>query len=151
MQLSNPVVLSLVLVAVTASVSSVAQAGPSVHVTFKNQGAAEAVYTVSGRNEVGTNANASPRPDIKVGAGRTDSYKVQSNLSLDANYAVVRYQMGSKVCQFSTTFVNAFIRSGVKVPKWNKSAVASGGAVCTATITATNFSTYAWSVEFTMK
>jgi len=30
-------------------------------------------------------------------------------------------------------------------------ATPSGGAVCTAKVTSTNISTYAWSVEFTMK
>lgn len=149
MQLSNPIVLSLALVAVT--ISATAQAGPAVHVTFKNQGAAEAIYTVAGGNEAGTHTNASPKPDTKVGAGKVNSYTVKSSLSPDASYAVARYQMGHKACQFTTTFVNTTLRGGVKVPKWKKSAVASGGAICTATITATNYSTYAWSVEFAMK
>jgi hypothetical protein len=39
----------------------------------------------------------------------------------------------------------------LKIPKWNKTATASGGAICTATITSTNLTTYAWTVDFVMK
>lgn len=78
-------------------------------------------------------------------------------ISPDANAATVRYTMGGKTCVFGTTFVNTVIGGGLitgsltKIPQWNKTATASGGATCNATITSQNLSTYAWSVEFTMK
>jgi hypothetical protein len=148
MRTFNSVVLSLALAALT--LSAAAQAGPPVQVTFKNMGSAEAVYTPSGRNEMGTHTNASPTPGPIVKGGDLSRYSVQSGLSPDANYATVRYQMGRKQCQFTTTFVKAPLRAGVKVPKWKESAVASGGAICTAKRLSTNYSDYSWAVEFSM-
>ncbi|TDB63126.1 hypothetical protein [Photorhabdus khanii] len=133
--------------------AGVVYAGPAVTVTFKHlgvSGSADAVYTIITNNEAGTYANATPKPDSSVGQGGFNSYQVQSPLSPDANYAMVRYKIGFKSCEFMTTFVNTYV-NGVKIPKWNKGATPSGGAVCNATITFTNFVTYAWSVEFTMK
>ena len=52
---------------------------------------------------------------------------------------------------FGTSFVNALKSGGNKIPQWNQTAKGSGGAVCTATITSTNLSSYAWSVDFVMK
>jgi hypothetical protein len=149
MQTLKPIVLSMALAALTLSAS--AHAGPSVQVTFKNMGSEPATYSPSGRNEMGTHANASPTPDVLVNAGKIDSYNVLSRISPDSNYATVRYRMGRKECQFTTTFINAPLRGGVKVPKWKESAVASGGAVCTARRLSTDYSSYGWAVEFSMK
>jgi hypothetical protein len=132
--------------------SSTAFAGPPVTVSFKNVGTTTAAsYTLITANEISTYANASPKPVASVAAGQTDVYNVTSLISPDANYAVVRYRMGTKECVFSTTFVNALQPGGFKVPTWNKSATPSGGAICTATITSVNAATYAWTVSFTMK
>lgn len=97
-----------------------------------------------------TQMNARPTPLAEIKAGELARYRVQSNISPDTNYAVVMYRMGSKVCKFSTTYFNGF-QSGVRVPKWTKNAVAEGGALCGVKITSVNFSTNAWSVEFSMK
>lgn len=129
-------------------------AGPAVTVTFMHVGSPdsdEAKYIVTNSNETSTNLNASPKPDTSVDTGASDSYRVQSNISPDMNYASVRYTIGSKTCAFSTTYSNTIGAGGVKVPKWNKSATPSGGATCTATLTSTNFSTHEWAVQFTMK
>ena len=80
-----------------------------------------------------------------------NTYSVQSTISPDVNYAVVRYKIGNKTCVFNTNYVNGYTSGGIKVPSWNKSYTASGGATCTATITSTNISTHAWAVEFTIK
>ncbi|ACS87782.1 hypothetical protein [Musicola paradisiaca] len=134
-----------------------AHAGPPVTITFKNLGTSDAKYSAVTSNEVSTNANASPKPEVSVPAKESDKYYVQNPISDDANAATVRYTIGKKTCVFATTFVNTVIPGGLitgtvtKVPKWNKSATASGGATCTATITSTNLSTYTWAVEFTMK
>ncbi|MGV8860995.1 MAG: hypothetical protein ACOH2O_12625 [Pseudomonas sp.] len=148
MHIINPIVFSAMLAAVT--VSAAAQAGPAVSVTFKNNGTAAAIYSAVGKNGAGTKANASPTPEGQVEAGKLNTFTVQSNRSPDVNYAVLHYQMGSKVCQFTTTYLKSRVR-GVELPKWNKNAVASGGARCDVKITAVNFSTHAWAVEFTMK
>ncbi|TDB45383.1 hypothetical protein [Photorhabdus luminescens] len=146
---------SLLALFATASLTAAgaAYAGPAVTVTFKHLGAsgsADAVYTIITNNESGTYVNATPKPSPSVGPRGVDIYQVQSPLSPDVNYAMVRYKIGVKTCEFMTTFVNAYV-NGVKIPKWNKGATPSGGAVCNATITSTNIATYAWSVEFTMK
>ncbi|AKH64997.1 MULTISPECIES: hypothetical protein [Photorhabdus] len=146
---------SLLALFATASLTAagVVYAGPPVTVTFKHLGAsgsADAVYTIITNNEVSTNVNATPKPRVRVRQGESDSYQVQSPITPDGNYAIVRYEIGNKTCVFSTTFINTYV-NGVKIPKWNKGATPSGGAVCNATITSTNFLTYAWSVEFTMK
>lgn len=83
--------------------------------------------------------------------GATNTYSVQSTISPDANFAIVRYNIGSKTCVFNTTYVNGYTSGGIKVPSWNKSYTASGGAICNANITSTNISTHAWAVEFTIK
>ncbi|MCW7763965.1 hypothetical protein [Photorhabdus luminescens] len=146
---------SLLALFATASLTAAgaAYAGPAVAVTFKHLGevgSADAVYTPVTNNEAGTYANARPTPKTSVMQGKSDYYLVQSPLSPDVNYAMVRYKIGLKTCEFMTTFVNGYV-NGVKVPKWNKGATPSGRAVCNATITSTNFLTYEWSVEFTMK
>ncbi|WP_391529364.1 hypothetical protein [Photorhabdus akhurstii] len=146
---------SLLALFATASLTAagIAYAGPPVTVTFKHLGAsgsADAVYTIVTNNEVSTYVNATPKPSASVRQGESDFYKVESPISPDGNYAIVRYKIGNKTCVFSTTFLNTYV-NGVKIPKWNKGATPSGGAVCNASITYTNFLTYAWSVEFTMK
>jgi hypothetical protein len=127
-----------------------AQAGPEVQVTFKNNGSGPAVYRAVGANGLSTKMNARPQPAGEVNAGGANVYSVKSNLSPDANYAVVQYQAGAKICKFNTTYVKTMER-GVRVPKWNKSAVAEGGARCDVRITSVNYSTHAWAVEFTMR
>jgi hypothetical protein len=98
-------------------------------------GSTTATYSTTNSNETSTYTNASPKPKTEVEAGneveagKSDSYKVQSNISPDANYAIVRYSIGSKTCVFNTNYVNTLNASGVKVPKWDKSATASGGAL----------------------
>ncbi|MGZ8171798.1 MULTISPECIES: hypothetical protein [Methylobacter] len=119
--------------------------------TFKNQATAEATYYIITSNETSTYANASPKPVTKVPAGTNNAYTVTSLISPDVNYANVRYKIGSKECLFGTTFVNALQPGGYKIPQWAKSATGSGGAICTATITSTNLTTYAWTVDFVMK
>ena len=135
----------------TLGATVTAQAGPPVTVTFKNLGTEQAEYTVVTRNESSTQMNAKSPVRSVVRPGESDAYTVQSTLSPDANYASVRYVMGSKSCVFSTTFMKLPGAGGVKTPKWNRTATPGGGAVCTATSRATNLSTYAWTAEFTMK
>ncbi|MFE8045728.1 hypothetical protein [Brenneria goodwinii] len=132
-----------------------AYAGP-VTITFKNLGTAPAKYAPVTNNEVNTSILASPTPLASVSAKGTSTYTVQNLITTDANAAAVRYTIGKKTCVFGTTFVNEVIPGGLfsgtipKVPKWNKTATASGGATCKATITSTSI-TGAWAVEFTMK
>lgn len=145
------------MTAVMMSAAGAAYAGPAVTITFKNLGSEIATYKPITTNEVSTNAIASPKPDSTVDAQSFDTYIVQNMISPDANAAVVRYTVGRKTCVFSTTFINTIVPGSaltgkiLKSPKWTKNAEASGGAVCNATITSQSLSTYAWSVEFTMK
>ncbi len=149
--------LSAALAAATMCAAGAAFAGPPVTVTFKNLSTQEATYKVVTNNAVSTNTNASPKPKTTVQPQGADTYVVQNIISPDANAATVRYTIGSKTCVFGTTFVNqisggALLPGGpTKIPKWNKTATASGGAVCTATIKSQNLSNYSWTVEFTMK
>lgn len=141
---------SLALSALFASASALA--GPPVTVSFKNVGTSTAAtYTIISTNEASTYANASPKPATTVAAGQTNAYTVTSLISPDVNFANVRYKIGTKQCVFGTTFVNTLQPGGSKIPTWNKTATASGGAICTATITSVNPVTYAWTVSFTMK
>ncbi|MCI4238432.1 hypothetical protein [Dickeya dianthicola] len=155
--LSKKNILGAAMAAVMMSAAGAAYAGPAVSITFKNLGGEIATYKPITNNEISTNAIASPKPDNAVSPQSSDNYAVQNMISPDANAAVVRYTMGRKTCVFSTTFINTIIPGGaftgkiLKAPKWTKNAEASGGAVCNATITSQNLSTYAWSVEFTMK
>lgn len=149
--------LSVALATATMFTAGAAFAGPPVQVTFKNLGNQDAVYKIVTNNEIMTYAYASPKPATKVNPNNSNSYSVQNNMSPDVNAAIVRYTMGSKTCVFSTTFVNQLIGGGLfpgaptKIPKWNKTATSSGGAICNATIKSYDFSNYSWSVEFTMK
>ena len=139
----------LAVTSIFAATSAIA--GPPVTVTFKNQATANATYTIITSNETSTYTNASPKPATTVPASSNNVYVVTSPISPDVNYATVRYRIGSKECVFGTTFVNELQSGGIKIPKWTKSATGSGGAICTATITSTNLSTYAWAVDFVMK
>ena len=144
--------LPKLLAATSIFAATAAIAGPPVTVTFKNNNTTtDATYAIVTSNESSTYANASPKPATTVSKLGSNSYAVTSLISPDGNYANVRYKIGSKTCVFSTTFVNALQPGGYKIPQWNKTATASGGAICTATITSTNLTTYAWTVDFVMK
>lgn len=132
------------------AVSGMAWAGPEVRVTFKNNGSEEARYSAIGSNGTMTYANAGPKPTSEVQPGSYNYYGVRSSVSPDMGYAVVDYRMGSKTCRFSTTYTRAFTH-GVRTPKWNKSAVAGGGARCDVRITSVDYSNHDWAVEFTMQ
>ncbi|MGM3226080.1 hypothetical protein [Dickeya zeae] len=155
--LSKKNILGAAMTAVMMSAAGAAYAGPAVTITFKNLGNETATYKPITNNEISTNAIASPKPLSQIAAQDLNVYRVQNTISPDANAAVVRYTIGGKTCVFSTTFINTIVPGSaltgkiLKSPKWTKNAEASGGAVCNATITSQNFSTYAWSVEFTMK
>jgi hypothetical protein len=129
--------------------SGMAWAGPEVSVTFKNNTGDTAHYNAVGSNGIATQSNALPTPQATVAAAQTDSYRVRSSVSPDMGYAVVDYRVGSKTCRFSTTYTRNFT-SGVRTPKWNKSAVAGGGARCDVKVTTVDYASHNWSVEFTM-
>jgi hypothetical protein len=117
----------------------------NVTVRFENQHASQAAaYSITNTVQAVTNANANPEPQNTVPAGGTDIYTVGPVVS-SVTTAEVLYKIGSKQCVFHTDFTF----SGT--PKWNKSATSSGGAICTATITYVNATTYDWNVTFTMK
>ncbi len=143
--------LPMLVAATSLFAAGNAFAGPPVTVTFKNTGTATATYTIITSNEASTFVNASPKPATTVAPAGSNTYNVTSLISPDANFAIVRYKMGTKECVFGTTFVNALQPGGFKIPQWNKSANASGGAICTATITSINALTYSWTVSFEMK
>lgn len=156
MQIKKAMVVAT-LAATAMCAARAAVSGPAVTVTFKNLGTQPATYTPVTNNEVSTYADARPAPKKIVDPGDSNSYRVQNQISPDANAAVVRYTMGSKTCVFGTTFVYAIgggslITGGLtKIPKWNKTATGIGGADCNATFTLQNPVTHEWSVEFTMR
>ncbi|MCX7078897.1 MAG: hypothetical protein NTV76_06045 [Pseudomonas sp.] len=149
MKVSKILLVALTIAALTVTGSALA--GPPVTVTFKNVGSTNAIYKVVTNNEASTHINANPKPDTPVKSGEIDTYIVQSHISPDANYANVRYTMGGKICTFLATFVASPGPLGSKIPKWRNTATPGGGATCTAKSTSLNATTYAWSVEFTMK
>lgn len=139
------------VVALAALVGAgLAQAGPVVHVTFKNLGGDPAELKIVTANESSTYATASPKPDQTVKPGFDTEFNVQRLFSPEVNGAQVRYVMGRKTCAFGTTFQMRLLPGGIKQPQWTKNATPSAGANCTATITRTN-ADYSWHVEFTMK
>ncbi|OSN03108.1 hypothetical protein AU510_15680 [Lonsdalea britannica] len=150
-------IATVALAVTTFCTAGAALAGPQVTVTFKNLGTQDATYKMVTANEYSTNANSTPTPKTKVFSQSTDSFIVQNKITADANAAIVRYTMGSKTCVFGTTFVNQFMSGGLfsgsiaKAPKWTKTATASNGAICTATIKYQNPIDFSWAVEFTMK
>ena len=137
--------------AVLAITAGSALAGPEVRVTFKNLGNKAAVYSPLDSNQFATQNNSSPRPKKEVEEDDSDFYTVQSQLSPLVNYAHVRYVMGSKSCEFLSSYVSTIGFAGARIPKWNHSATPSGGAICTIRSTGTRLSDYSWSVEMTMR
>jgi hypothetical protein len=126
-----------------------AVAGPQVTVTVKNLSTTtDATYSIIGNNETITNANASPKPKTTLAKGTSDTYVVKSLLGPEVAFATVRYSLGTKYCEFNTSFV---LTNGK--PQWFKAIPqkSSSGVTCDATITSTDLSTYAWAVEFTIK
>lgn len=129
----------------------VAVATPQVAVNFINNTAEPVVYQPgSSRNEATTYSNASPKPS-NVPAGGTESYIVRATGSSPITYAMVTYKSGSKSCRFTTSYLMNATPGGVRTPKWNKSAVASGGARCDISITSVNYSSHDWSVNLIMR
>lgn len=137
--------------ALTALHINPAVAGPPVTVTFKNLGTQTATYTPTTSNEFITKTNAEPTPKTTINANSSETYTVQSQTPPDYNHANLRYKIGAKSCVYLSTFVTIPGPGGSKIPKWNNTATPSGGATCTIRATRTNPSTFAWSVEITMK
>lgn len=118
-----------------------ANAGAQVTVSFTNNTAEVATYQPgSSRNELTTYSNATPKPS-NVESGGSRSYIVGATGSSPITYAMVTYKSGSKTCQFTTSYLINSTPGGLRTPKWNKNAVASGGARCDISITAVNYST----------
>ena len=128
-----------------------AVAGPPATVTFKNYGTQTATFTPTTNNEAITKANATPTPKTAVTANGSDIYIIESLISPEYNHANLRYQSGRKKCVFLATFVTTVGPGATKIPKWNNSASPAGGAICTIRVTGRNLTTYAWSVEITMR
>ncbi|MDF0730678.1 hypothetical protein P0Y43_08030 [Pseudomonas entomophila] len=142
---------SLITLATVALLAAgVAQAGPPVQITFKNLSSDTAVLQLVTSNESSTYQVADPKPAQQVDAGTSRAFGVQRVISPDVNAAMVRYNVGRKVCAFSTTFQMRMMPGGIKKPEWSKSATPSGGAACTATITSIGADN-SWRAEFTMK
>lgn len=139
---------AILIITATSLISSAAYAGPPVTVTIKNLNTTTAAtFSMINNNETSTYANSNPKPPASIAASTTAApFAVQSLISPNANYAQLRYKVGSKTCVFYTAYVNA-----TGTPQWSKSATPSGGAVCTATITAIDPGTSEWWVEFTIK
>ncbi|MFP1842810.1 hypothetical protein [Lonsdalea quercina] len=150
-------IATIALVATTFCTAGAAFAGPPVTVTFKNLGTQEATFKMVTTNEFSSYGNSTPKPKTTVLPQSTDIFIVQSKIIADANAAIIRYTMGSKTCEFSTTFLNQFIGGGLipgarsKVPKWSKNAISSNGAICTATLKYQSVIDFSWAAEFTMK
>lgn len=126
-------------------------ATPQVTVTFTNNAAELAAYQPgSSRNETTTYSNASPKPS-NVPPGASESYTIRATGSSPITYGMVTYRSGSKSCQFTTSYLMNSTPGGVRAPKWNKNAVASGGARCDISITAVNYSNHDWSVNLIMR
>lgn len=154
MQLKN---LFAALAVTSLFAAGAAHAGPPVTITVKNLGTAPATYSVIGSGEALTNAGASPTPAKTINPRESANFVVVGQLSPDITTAFVRYSIGGKTCVFRTSMINTIVPGGLitgtvlKAPKWDKGAVASGGATCTATISALNLSNYSWNAEFTIK
>ena len=141
----------IVAFTLTALYTGPVVAGPPVTVTFKNIGSQTVTYMPTTNNEFITKTNASPTPQASVTSNDSNTYLVQNNASPDYTHANLRYQIGSKKCVYLSTFVTTPGPGATKVPKWNSTATPSGGATCTIRTTRTNPTTYAWSVEITMR
>lgn len=139
------------MVAVAMLSSGAALATPQVTVNFTNNTAEPVVYQPgSSRNETTTYSNASPKPS-SVLAGGSESYTVRATGGSPITYAMVTYRSGSKSCRFTTSYLMSSTPGGIKTPKWNKSAVANGGARCDISITSVNYSSHDWSVNLIMR
>ncbi|MFP1922562.1 hypothetical protein [Lonsdalea quercina] len=145
------------LAVTTLCTTGAAFAGPAVTVLFKNLGTQDATYKMVTANEYSSYASSTPKPSTTIRSQKADTFVVQNNVTADANAATARYTMGSKTCVFGTTFLNQVVGGGLfsggiaKAPKWTKTATASNGAICTATIKSQNPIDFSWTVEFTMK
>lgn len=145
------IVTLALLAAGSLTISAAAYAGPPVNITFKHLGASSAPnaeYTIISQNESLTYAYASPKPASEVEPGGLDTYTVTNTLSPTINMAAVRYRMGGKSCEFYTAYVPGV---GSMPPTWSRNARPSGGAICQANITRTNFIDHSWDIEFTMR
>jgi hypothetical protein len=128
-----------------------ANAAPQVTVNFFNNTGDNAAYVRgNNKNETTTYLNASPSPS-EVAGGAFSTFVVRGTTSSPIVYATVRYQAGVKSCQFTTSYLMNTSRGGVRAPKWNRSAVAGGGAKCEAVVTSVNFSSHDWVVNFSMR
>jgi hypothetical protein len=135
----------------TLATAGVVSAAPKVTVNFQNNTAEDADYIRGGHsNELTTYLNALPKPN-KVVAGGFSSFTVGANGSSPITYATVRYQAGIKSCQFTTSYLMSSTPGGLRTPKWNRSAVSSGGAKCDVSVTSVNYSNHDWVVSFTMR
>lgn len=131
--------------------SGMAAAAPQVTVSFTNNTAEVAIYQAgSSRNEITTYSNATPKPS-SVETGGSQSYIVSSVGASPITYATVTYKSGSKSCRFTTSYLMNSTPGGVRTPKWNKSAVAGGGARCDINITSVNYGNHDWSVSLIMR
>ncbi|MDR0736861.1 MAG: hypothetical protein LBF51_08565 [Zoogloeaceae bacterium] len=143
------------LTAATFLVAPGAAFAVDVQITFQNLHASQnATYSTLGSGEAYTYANANPPPDTTVPPGSSDVYVVGNPATDLVTGAHVRYTIGSKRCIFHTSYTGTptYTPNGnVIIPNWTKSYESSGGAICTATITYTNPSTFDWAVTFTMK
>ena len=140
---------AMTVVAMLSAGSAIAT--PQVTVSFTNNTTEFATYqTGSSRNETTTYSNASPKPS-NVPPGASESYTVHATGSSPITYGMVTYRSGSKSCQFTTSYLMNSTPGGVRTPKWNKNAVASGGARCDISITAVNYSNHDWSVNLIMR
>lgn len=144
-------------IAATLLTSTLVQAGPPVTITVKNLSNQKAIFQADSTNSVQTKAHAQPEPSAAVDALQSNSYTVQNPAFPDITTASMRYTIGNKTCNFTTSYLNTIAPGGLftgttnQAPKWNKKAIGSGGATCTATITSTNFSNHSWHITFTMK
>jgi hypothetical protein len=143
------------LTAAALLAASGAASAVDVEITFQNLHASQdATYSTTNSIENYTYANAFPTPETTVPAENSDVYTVGNPLTDLVTPAQVRYTIGSKKCVFNTNYTGTptFTPNGtVIIPNWEKSATASGGAICTATITYAHPSTFDWQVTFTMK
>ena len=122
-------------------------------VTFQNLNTStEATYSTVGSMEAATYANAQPKPSTPILPGNSDFYSVNNPASTLSTPIHVRYKIGGKQCVFHSSFSGTPNASGQIIPNWTKTYDATGGAICTATITYTAPSpSFNWKVTFTMK
>lgn len=139
------------LAATAMSCAGVVFAAPQVSVNFINNTTEVATYQPgSSRNETTTYSNASPKPSSVPPSG-SEGFIVRATGSAPITYAMVTYKSGSKSCRFTTSYLMNSTTGGVRTPKWNKSAVASGGARCDISITSVNYSNHDWNVTLIMR